>query len=412
MVKLNTEKIKQDFPIFNQKINDETLVYLDNAATSQIPKFVEEKVRDFNEKERANVHRGVHALGLRATNQYESSRQKVANFIGANNAKEVIFTSGCTDSLNLVAASFGEQNIQAGDEILVSIMEHHSNLLPWQQLAKRKQAKLNFIEINSDGLLDIKNLKSKINSKTKIVALTHVSNVLGTINPIKELTDLAHEKGAIVVVDGAQAVGHFPIDVAELNVDFYAFSGHKMFAPTGIGVLYGKKDLLDKMQPYRLGGEMIANVTREGAKWAEVPYKFEAGTPNIAGAIGLGAAIDYLQSLDFELIQKHEQELTSYALEKLKNVLGLTIYGPQKGNGRIGVISFNLKNIHPHDLATALDLNGIEVRAGHHCAQPLMASLDTESTVRASLSIYNTKDDIDKLVSSLHEAKEFFSEFR
>lgn len=412
MVKLNTEKIKQDFPIFNQKINDETLVYLDNAATSQIPKFVEEKVRDFNEKERANVHRGVHTLGLRATNQYESSRQKVANFIGANNAKEVIFTSGCTDSLNLVAASFGEQNIQAGDEILVSIMEHHSNLLPWQQLAKRKQAKLNFIEINSDGLLDIENLKSKINSKTKIVALTHVSNVLGTINPIKELTDLAHEKGAIVVVDGAQAVGHFPIDVAELNVDFYAFSGHKMFAPTGIGVLYGKKDLLDKMPPYRLGGEMIANVTREGATWAEVPYKFEAGTPNIAGAIGLGAAIDYLQSLDFDLIKKHEQELTSYALEKLKNVSGLTIYGPQKSNGRIGVISFNLKNIHPHDLATALDLNGIEVRAGHHCAQPLMASLDTESTVRASLSIYNTKDDIDKLVSSLHEAKEFFSEFR
>lgn len=412
MAKLNTEKIKQDFPIFNQKINDETLVYLDNAATSQIPKFVEEKVRDFNEKERANVHRGVHALGLRATNQYESSRQKVANFIGANNAQEVIFTSGCTDSLNLVAASFGEQNIQAGDEILVSIMEHHSNLLPWQQLAKRKQAKLNFIEINSDGLLDIENLKSKISSKTKIVALTHVSNVLGTINPIKELTDLAHEKGAIVVVDGAQAVGHFPIDVAELNVDFYAFSGHKMFAPTGIGVLSGKKDLLDKMPPYRLGGEMIANVTREGATWAEVPYKFEAGTPNIAGAIGLGAAIDYLQSLDFELIQKHEQELTSYALEKLKNVSGLTIYGPQKSNGRIGVISFNLKNIHPHDLATALDLNGIEVRAGHHCAQPLMASLDTESTVRASLSIYNTKDDIDKLVSSLHEAKEFFSEFR
>lgn len=412
MVKLNTEKIKQDFPIFNQKINDETLVYLDNAATSQIPKFVEEKVRDFNEKERANVHRGVHTLGLRATNQYESSHQKVANFIGANNAKEVIFTSGCTDSLNLVAASFGEQNIQAGDEILVSIMEHHSNLLPWQQLAKRKQAKLNFIEINSDGLLDIENLKSKISSKTKIVALTHVSNVLGTINPIKELTDLAHEKGAIVVVDGAQAVGHFPINVAELNVDFYAFSGHKMFAPTGIGVLYGKKDLLDKMPPYRLGGEMIANVTREGATWAEVPYKFEAGTPNIAGAIGLGAAIDYLQSLDFELIQKHEQELTSYALEKLKNVSGLTIYGPQKSNGRIGVISFNLKNIHPHDLATALDLDGIEVRAGHHCAQPLMASLNTESTVRASLSIYNTKDDIDKLVSSLHEAKEFFSEFR
>ncbi len=412
MDKLNVKKIKTDFPILKQKVNGEQLVYLDNAATSQMPVSVEEKIKNFTEINRANVHRGVHTLGLRATNLYEESRQKVANFIGASSAKEVIFTSGCTDSLNLVAASFGEQNIQAGDEIVVSIMEHHSNLLTWQQLAKKKKARLKFIEISKDGRLDLNDLKNKISSKTKLVALTHVSNVLGTINPIKEVIALAHEKDAVVLVDGAQAVGHFPVNVTNLGADFYAFSGHKMFAPTGIGILYGKKELLDKMPPYRFGGEMIANVTREGATWAETPQKFEAGTPNIAGAIGLAAAIDYLNSIDLKLIQKHETELTAYALEKLSNISDLTIYGPKESYERTGVISFNLKNIHPHDLATALDLNGIEVRAGHHCAQPLMESLQTESTVRASLSIYNSKDDIDKLVSSLQEAKEFFSEFR
>ncbi len=412
MDKLNVKKIKTDFPILKQKVNGEQLVYLDNAATSQMTVSVEEKIKNFTEINRANVHRGVHTLGLRATNLYEESRQKVANFIGASSAKEVIFTSGCTDSLNLVAASFGEQNIQAGDEIVVSIMEHHSNLLPWQQLAKKKKARLKFIEISKDGRLDLNDLKNKISSKTKLVALTHVSNVLGTINPIKEVIALAHEKDAVVLVDGAQAVGHFPVNVTNLGADFYAFSGHKMFAPTGIGILYGKKELLDKMPPYRFGGEMIANVTREGATWAETPQKFEAGTPNIAGAIGLAAAIDYLNSIDLKLIQKHETELTAYALEKLSNISDLTIYGPKESYERTGVISFNLKNIHPHDLATALDLNGIEVRAGHHCAQPLMESLQTKSTVRASLSIYNSKDDIDKLVSSLQEAKEFFSEFR
>lgn len=412
MGKLNVKKIKTDFPILKQKVNGEQLVYLDNAATSQMTVSVEEKIKNFTEINRANVHRGVHTLGLRATNLYEESRQKVANFIGASSAKEVIFTSGCTDSLNLVAASFGEQNIQAGDEIVVSIMEHHSNLLPWQQLAKKKKAQLKFIEISKDGRLDLNDLKNKISSKTKLVALTHVSNVLGTINPIKEVIALAHEKDAVVLVDGAQAVGHFPVNVTNLGADFYAFSGHKMFAPTGIGILYGKKELLDKMPPYRVGGEMIANVTREGATWAETPQKFEAGTPNIASAIGLAAAIDYLKSIDLKLIQKHETELTAYALEKLSNISDLTIYGPKESYERTGVISFNLKNIHPHDLATALDLNGIEVRAGHHCAQPLMESLQTESTVRASLSIYNSKDDIDKLVSSLQEAKEFFSEFR
>ena len=412
MDKLNVEKIKQDFPILNQKINDEPLIYLDNAASSQMPAFVEEKLSSFTESQSANVHRGIHTLGLKATNLYEESRQKVADFIGANSTKEIVFTSGCTDSLNLIAATFGEQNVQSGDEILVSIMEHHSNLLPWQQLAKRKGAKLRFIELASNGRLNFADFKNKINSKTKIVAVTHVSNVLGTINPVKEIINLAHENGAVVVVDGAQAVGHFPINVTDLGADFYAFSGHKMFAPTGIGVLYGKQNLLEKMPPYRLGGEMIANVTRDGATWAPIPQKFEAGTPNISGVIGLAAAIDYLNSLDLKLIQNHEIELTNYALEMLSKISELTIYGPKNNYERTGVMSFNLENIHPHDLATAFDLDGIEVRAGHHCAQPLMTSLQTESTVRVSFSIYNTKNDIDKLVGSLQEIKEFFSEFR
>lgn len=412
MDKLNVEKIKKDFPILNQKINDEPLIYLDNAASSQMPAFVEEKLSSFTELQRANVHRGIHTLGLKATNLYEESRQKVADFIGANSAKEIVFTSGCTDSLNLIAATFGEQNIQSGDEVLVSIMEHHSNLLPWQQLAKRKGAKLKFVELASNGRLDLADFKNKINSKTKIVAVTHVSNVLGTMNPVKEIINLAHENGAVVVVDGAQAVGHFPINVTDLGADFYAFSGHKMFAPTGIGVLYGKQNLLEKMPPYRLGGEMITNVTRDGATWAPIPQKFEAGTPNISGVIGLAAAIDYLNSLDLKLIQNHEIELTNYALEMLSKISELTIYGPKNNYERTGVISFNLENIHPHDLATALDLDGIEVRAGHHCAQPLMTSLQIESTVRVSFSVYNTKNDIDKLVGSLQEIKEFFSEFR
>ena len=399
MAKLNTEKIKQDFPIFNQKINDETLVYLDNAATSQIPKFVEEKVRDFNEKERANVHRGVHALGLRATNQYESSRQKVANFIGANNAKEVIFISGCTDSLNLVAASFGEQNIQAGDEILVSIMEHHSNLLPWQQLAKRKQAKLNFIEINSDGLLDIENLKSKINSKTKIVALTHVSNVLGTINPIKELTDLAHEKGAIVVVDGAQAVGHFPIDVAELNVDFYAFSGHKMCGPTGIGVLYGKQELLEHLEPINVGGGMNESFDNpEEVYYKPLPTRLEAGTQNIAGVIGLGEAIKYLNKIGMDNVYKHEHELRKYLINKLLKIKYIDIINIESDSG---IITFNVNNIFSQDIAYYLNKYNICVRAGSHCAKILKNTVGVTNTVRISLYFYNTKEEIDNLIELL-----------
>ena len=410
MTAFDALKIYQDFPILDQVVNDEPLVYLDNAATTQKPQAVLDVLNDYYHTTNANVHRGVHTLAERATSLYEISRERVRQFIHAKSTKEVLFTRGTTTGLNWVAR-FAEEVLQADDEVLISIMEHHSNLIPWQEACRKTGAKLVYVYLK-DGQLDMADFRAKLNAKTKFVSIAHVSNVLGSVQSVKEMAELAHQVEAYMVVDGAQSTPHMAIDVQDLDCDFFAFSGHKMFAPTGIGVLYGKKDLLDKMPPYRLGGEMIANVTREGATWAEVPYKSDAGTPIFAGAIGLGAAIDYLQSLDFELIQKHEQELTSYALEKLKNVLGLTIYGPQKGNGRIGVISFNLKNIHPHDLATALDLNGIEVRAGHHCAQPLMASLDTESTVRASLSIYNTKDDIDKLVSSLHEAKEFFSEFR
>ena len=412
MDKLNFKELKRDFPILNQRINDEPLIYLDNAATSQMPLEVEAKINLFNNHDRANVHRGVHSLGLSATNRYEAVRQKVAQFIGAKKAKEIVFTSGCTDSLNLISATYGEANVNPGDEIIVSIMEHHSNLIPWQQLAKRSGAKLKFIELSTDGRLDLDDAKSKITSKTKIVAVTHVSNVLGTVNPIRQLSTLTHEKGAVLIVDGAQAVGHFPIDVTKLGADFYAFSGHKMFAPTGVGVLYGKEELLEKMPPYRFGGEMIANVTRAESIWAPIPQKFEAGTPNISGVIGLGAAIDYLNALDLKAVEQHERELTAYALNELQKVKDLQIYGPLSATDRTGVISFNLKGIHPHDVATALDLNGIEVRAGHHCAQPLMESLGVESTVRGSFSIYNTKEDINKLVNSLQETRNFFNEFR
>lgn len=403
------QQIRANFPILKRKVNDSPLIYLDNAATSQIPNMVTKKIADFDETYRANVHRGVHTLGFWATKYYESVRERVRKFINAKTASEVIFTSGCTDSLNLVASTYGEQNIQAGDEIVVSIMEHHSNLLPWQQLALRKKAKLKFIELNQKQELDLADARKKITPKTKIVAVTQVSNVLGCINPIKQLAALAHQNGAVIVVDGAQAIGHFSVDVQDLNADFYAFSGHKMFGPSGIGILYGKQELLEKMPPYRLGGEMIANVTRTGAIWAPVPQKFEAGTPNIEGAIGLEGAIDFIEKcIGVERIRRHEQKIVQYLLPKMQEIDGLTIYGPPKINQRSGVISFNLAGIHPHDLATALDLEGIEVRAGHHCAQPLMETLGIESTVRASFAIYNTQDEADQFLKALVEIKEFF----
>lgn len=409
MDKIDIEKIRNDFPILKKKINDEKLIYLDNAATVQMPKEVLTACDTFYHDAYSNVHRSSHTLAIKATQIYETVRKKVQKFINAADTSEIIFTSGCTASLNLVALSWGESFISAGDEIVITAMEHHSNLIPWQQLALRKKAKLKFIELTPDGRLDMNDAVQKITSKTKLVAAVHVSNVLGVINPIKKLASLAHKVGAIMVVDGAQAVGHIPIDVQQLEADFYAFSGHKMLAPTGVGVLYGRKYLLEKMTPIMYGGEMIENVSRFTSSWAEIPFKFEAGTPNIAGVRGLGAAIDYLNKISFQTITEYEQELTDYALNALNKITALTIYGPLTSKERLPIFSFNLDKIHAHDLATILDAEGVEVRAGHHCAEPLMTDLGVIATVRASLYIYNTEKDIDILVEAIEKARNFFN---
>lgn len=400
--------LRADFPLLDQQVNDELLVYLDNAATAQRPTPVLKRVLDFYQTDNANVHRGVHTLAERATADYEAARDKVQKFIHANKREEVIFTKGCTDSLNLVAATYGEQNIQAGDEIVISIMEHHSNLIPWQQLAIKKGATLKYIGLTKEGELDMADAAAKVTDRTKIVAVTHASNVMGTVTPLKQLAKLAHEHGAIIVGDGAQAVPHMKVDVTDLDVDFYAFSGHKMMSPTGIGVLYGKQALLEAMPPYQYGGEMIGSVTEQESTWAALPYKFEAGTQNIAGAVGLGAAIDYLTAIGMDRIEAHERELVQTVLPQLLAIEGLTVYGPTDPAKHTGVISFNLGHLHPHDLATALDMEGVAVRAGHHCAQPLMNYLGLEASARASFYLYNTAADAEKLVSALKEAKEFF----
>lgn len=400
--------LRADFPILDQRVNDEPLVYLDNAATAQRPTPVLKQVLDFYQTDNANVHRGVHTLAERATADYEAARDRVQKFIHAKKREEVIFTKGCTDSLNLVAATYGEQNIQAGDEIVISIMEHHSNLIPWQQLALKKGATLKYIGLTKEGELDLADAAAKITDRTKIVAVTHASNVMGTVTPLKQLAKLAHQHGAIIVGDGAQAVPHMKVDVTELDVDFYAFSGHKMMSPTGIGVLYGKQALLEAIPPYQYGGEMIGTVTEQASTWAALPYKFEAGTQNIAGAFGLGAAIDYLTAIEMDQVEAHERVLVQTVLPQLLAIEGLTVYGPTDPAKHTGVISFNLGHLHPHDLATALDMEGVAVRAGHHCAQPLMNYLGLEASARASFYLYNTAADAEKLVSALKEAKEFF----
>lgn len=396
--------IRNDFPILKQKVNGEDLVYLDNAATTQMAKSVSQKMIDFWQSSYANVHRSVDTLGFEATQAYEGAREKVRKFIKARSTKEVIFTSGATDSLNLVANSLSDQ-INPGDEILLTVMEHHSNLLPWQAVARKKKAILKYVEITENGKLDLDDFQNKLTDKNKVVSLVHVSNVLGTINPIKKIAKFAHQNGSLVVVDGAQAVGHFDVNVQDIDADFYAFSGHKMLGPNGIGVLYGKEDLLNNMPPYRLGGEMISNVTLEGATWADLPQKFEAGTPNIVGAVGLGYAIDYLNSIGLKQISAHEQALINYLLPKLKKMPSIKVYGP---DSRAGVISFNLKGVHPHDLATVFDQEGIEIRAGHHCAQPLMSVLGTESVARVSFQIYNTYEDVNKLIQAIKDAEKFY----
>ncbi len=401
------ESIKKDFPVLNQIVNDEPLVYLDNAATTQKPLKVLAAIKDYYENDNANVHRGVHTLAERATEKYEAAREKVRQFINAKSTKEVLFTRGTTTSINWVA-QFAGQILKTGDEIVISIMEHHSNIVPWQEVAKKTGAILKFVYLK-DGQLDMDDLGKKITNQTKFVSIAHVSNVLGTINPVEEITKIAHEHGAYMVVDGAQSTPHMAIDLQKMDVDFFAFSGHKMMGPTGIGVLYGKEELLNQFEPVEFGGEMIDFVYESHSTWTELPWKFEAGTPNIAGAIALGAAIDYIQELGIDQIHQHEIELIDYLMPKLQEIEGLKIYGPKDNVKRGGLIAFNIEGLHPHDVATALDMEGVAVRAGHHCAQPLLNYLETPATARASFYLYNTKADCDKLVEALKKTKEFFN---
>jgi cysteine desulfurase/selenocysteine lyase len=407
---MNVRDIRKLFPILDQEVNGKALVYLDSAATSQKPQQVIEAVDKYYREINSNVHRGVHTLGTRATDAYEGAREKVRKFINAKSTVEIIFTKGTTTSINTVAASYGAANLKEGDEIVITYMEHHSNIIPWQQVAKRTGAQLKYIPLQEDGTISLDDARATITAKTKIVSIMQVSNVLGVINPVKEIAKIAHENGAIMVVDGAQSAPHMKVDVQDLDCDFFAFSGHKMCGPTGIGVLYGKKQLLEKMEPIEFGGEMIDFVELYESTWKELPWKFEAGTPIIAGAIGLGAAIDFLNEVGLDHISEHEHRLTAYALEKMSTVDGMTIYGPLDAAKRTGLVTFNLSDVHPHDVATVLDAEGIAVRAGHHCAQPLMKWLKASSTARASFYLYNTEDDIDKLVEGLIKTKEYFSD--
>ncbi|PCF87934.1 cysteine desulfurase [Staphylococcus intermedius] len=406
--KLNVEAIIKDFPILEQQVNGKRLAYLDSTATSQKPKQVIDALTDYYERYNSNVHRGVHTLGSLATDGYEGARETVRRFIHAKYFEEIIFTRGTTAAINMIAHSYGDANVGEGDEIVVTQMEHHANLVPWQQLAKRKGATLKFIPMAEDGTITLEAVRETVSERTKIVAIAHVSNVLGTINDIKAIAEIAHEHGAIISVDGAQSVPHMKVDVQDLNVDFYSFSGHKMLGPTGIGVLYGKREYLNQMEPTEFGGDMIDFVDLYDSTWTDLPTKFEAGTPLIAQAIGLQAAIEYLESIGFDAIHEHEQALTTYAYEQMSQIEGIDIYGPSQEK-RAGIITFNLKDVHPHDVATALDTEGVAVRAGHHCAQPLMKWLNVSSTARASFYIYNTKEDIDQLVEGLKQTKEFFS---
>ncbi len=406
----DAKEIKKDFPILFQEVNDEPLVYIDNAATTQKPKQVLDAVKHYYENDNANVHRGVHTLAERATRAYEEARETVRNFIQADSTKEVLFTRGTTTSLNLVAQSLGDLVIKEGDEIYISPVEHHSNIIPWQQLAKRKGAVLRYLPLRENGVIDVEASKEMLTDKAKVMAVCHASNVLGTINPIKELAELIHGKDGYLVVDGAQSAPHMSVDVKALDADFYAFSGHKMLAPTGIGVLYGKQELLEQMEPIEFGGEMIDFVYEQDSTWKELPWKFEAGTPNISGAIGLAAAIDYLEEIGMNAIEQHEHDLMAHLLPKLQEIEGLTIYGPKSSDERTGIVTFNIEGVHPHDVATGFDMEGIAVRAGHHCAQPLMRYLDVQSTARASFYLYNTIEEADQFVDSLKKVKEFFTD--
>ncbi|KOY17038.1 cysteine desulfurase [Paenibacillus xylanivorans] len=400
--------IREQFPILHQEINGHPLVYLDNAATSQKPLAVIEAIKHYYEYENSNVHRGVHTLGSRATDAYEGAREKVAKFINARRTQEIIFTRGTTTALNLVASSYGRAVCKEGDEIVITQMEHHSNLIPWQQVAKETGATLKYIPLQPDGNIDLADVENTVTNNTKIVAIAYVSNVMGVVHPVKQIAEIAHRKGAVIVVDGAQSTPHMKVDVQDLDCDFYALSGHKMCGPTGIGALYGKKALLESMEPVEFGGEMIDDVGLYESNWKELPWKFEGGTPIIAGAVGLGAAIDFLEQIGMDEIAHHESVLAAYATERMAEIDGLTIYGPAKRH--VGVVTFNLGDVHPHDVATVLDASGVAIRAGHHCCQPLMRWLEVSSTARASFYLYNNEQDVDRLVSALIQTKEYFGD--
>ena len=401
--------IRREFPTLEQSVNGRPLVYLDNAATSQKPRVVLDALQAYYENDNSNVHRGIHELSRRATVAYEESRAKVADWVGAAEPAEIIWTRGTTEAINLVSTAWGLDNVKEGDEILISILEHHSNIIPWQLLARRTGAVIKYIELDEQGRWILDELPRLLTDRTKVVAISHVSNALGTVNPVKRVAAAAHEVGALVLVDGAQGAVHMKVDVQDLGVDCYAFSGHKMCGPTGIGALWARRDLLDSMEPYQGGGEMIHFVGRDESSWATVPHKFEAGTPNIAGAIGMGAAIDFLSGVGMDAIAKHEHELLEYALERMNAVDGIRIYGPQSPDEHSALISFTLGDAHPHDISTILDSEGIAVRAGHHCAQLAMQHFGISATARASIYLYNTESDIDRLIEGLGQVQSIFT---
>ncbi|WP_322923008.1 cysteine desulfurase [Paenibacillus campi] len=400
--------IREQFPILHQEVNGHPLVYLDNAATSQKPRAVLDALSHYYEWDNSNVHRGVHTLGTRATDAYEGAREKVARFINAARSEEIVFTRGTTTALNLVASAYGGPRLQAGDEIVITPMEHHSNLIPWQQLALRTGATLKYIPLQPDGNIDLADVEKTITPNTKIVSVVYVSNVLGVVNPVKQIAEIAHRHGAIMVVDGAQSTPHMKVDVQDLDCDFYALSSHKMCGPTGFGALYGKRNLLADMEPIEFGGEMINDVGLYESDWKDAPWRFEGGTPIISGAVGLAAAIDFLTEIGMDKIEEHEAHLANYAMERMSEIEGIHIYGPAKR--KVGIVTFNLDGVHPHDLATVLDTYGIAIRAGHHCCQPLMRWLEASSTARASFYLYNNEQDVDRFIDALVQTKEYFGD--
>jgi cysteine desulfurase/selenocysteine lyase len=404
---LDVEKIRQDFPILHQEVNGKPLVYLDNAATSQKPKQVIEALDKYYQHDNANIHRGVHTLSERATEDYEAARGKARDFLNAGSEKEIIFVRGATEALNLIAQSYGRTNLKAGDEIIISTMEHHSNIVPWQLLCEQTGAILKVIPINDRGELIIEEFEKLLSARTKIVSVVHISNALGTINPIQHIIDRAHEYNAIAIIDGAQAVPHTAVDVQALNCDFYVFSGHKLFAPTGTGVLYGKSELLEAMPPWQGGGDMIKMVSFEKTLYADLPYKFEAGTPHIAGVVGLGAAIDYVNAIGLDVIGTYEHDLLEYATAKASQVQGLRLIGTAEQ--KASILAFVMDSVHPHDIGTILDHEGVAIRTGHHCAMPVMTHYNVPATARASFAFYNTFEEVDKLIQALEKAREVFA---